>query len=163
MAEQQVQEQMEQMTLQRNKVRSFLKQVHSQLQQLNVSDFGMLEDVFYDAPENLTPNYVDGLRLTKSKRALKVKSSVDTMMKIFVQVNREVVDAQKASYRHAVAKRRLATVSVCKRDGLEERQRERQSKRARREELSTVVRPSLAALEGQASDDEDPFEELDFS
>ena len=159
----QMQQQMEKMTLQRNKVRAYLKDAHSKFQQLNVSEFGMLEDAYYDAPEKPSPNYVDGLRLTKSKKALKVKASVDTMLKLFVQVNREVIDAQKASYRHAVAKRRLSTVTAGREEELQERQRERQAKRARKEKLATVKRPHLAALEGHVSDDEDPFDDPDFS
>ena len=163
MEQQQVQQQMEQMTLQRHKVRKFLKQAYCQLQKLDVSDFGMLEDDYYDAPEKPSPNYVDGLRLAKSKKVLKVKASVDTLMKIFVQVNREVVDGQKASYRHAAAKRRLSAVAVGRQEELGERQLERQAKRARKEKLATVAHPSLAALEGHVSDDDDPFNGPDFS
>jgi len=151
------------MTLQRNRVRSYLKEAHCHLQKLDVSEFGMLEDAYYDAPEKPSPNYVDGLRLTKSKKALKVKASVDALMKAFVQVNREVVDAQKASYRHAVAKRRLSTVTAGREEELGERQLERQAKRARKEKLASVARPSLATLEGRVEDDEDPFGEADFS
>ena len=154
---------MQEMTLQRNRVRSYLKEAHCQLQKLDVSEFGMLEDAYYDAPEKPSPNYVDGLRLAKSEKALKVKASVDTLMKLFVQVNRELVDAQKASYRHAVAKRRLSTVTNGRKEELGERQRERQAKRARKEQLAIVPRLSLAALEGRVSDDEDLFEEPDFS
>ena len=149
---------MKQMAIQR-KHWGGLKQLHAQIQELNVSDFGLLEDAYYDAPDKPTPNYVDGLRLTKSKKALKVKASVDTMLKLFVQVNREVVDAQKANYRHAIAKRRLSTVIAGRKEELGERQQERQAKRARKEKLATVTRPSLATLEGQVSDDEDPFED----
>ena len=149
---------MKQMSIQRRHG-ACLKQLHAQIQELNVTDFGMLEDTYYDAPDKPTPNYVDGIRLTKSKKALKVKASVDTLLKLFVQVNREVVDAQKASYRHAVAKRRLSTVIAGRKEELGERQQERQAKRARKEKLATVTRPSIATLEGQVSDDEDPFED----
>ena len=155
----QVQQQMEKMSLQRDKVRTYLKKVHSDLEALNVSSFGMLEDAYYDAPEKPSPNYVDSLRLTKSKKELKVKASVDTMLKLFVQLNREVVDAQKASYRHAIAKRRLSNVTTARKVDLQERQEERRAKRARMAKLATVERPSVAALEEGVSDDEDPFED----
>jgi hypothetical protein len=158
-----MQKQMEEMTLQRHRVRVFLKKVHSELQKLNTSDFGLLEDRYYDAPERPTPNYVDGLRLTKSKKELKVKGSVDTMLRMLVQVNREVVDAQKATYRHAIAKRRLATVSAGRHEELGERQRERQAKHQRKEKLATVERPSVTELSAAVSDDEDPFEDVDLT
>ena len=99
-----MEQQMQEMTLQRNRVRSYLKEAHCHLQKLDVSEFGMLEDAYYDAPEKPSPNYVDDLRLTKSKKALKVKASVDALMKAFVQGNSEVVNDRKTSYHHGVDK-----------------------------------------------------------
>ena len=45
-----MEQQMKQMTIQRRHG-VCLKQLHAQIQELNVSDFGMLEDAYYDAPD----------------------------------------------------------------------------------------------------------------
>ena len=163
MSEQQMQQQMEQLTLQRQRVRVYLKKVHGELMNLNVTDFGLLEDIYYDAPEKPSPNYVDGLRQVKNKKALKVKASVDDMMKTLVRVSREVIDAQKACYRHSIAKRRLSFVSAGRQEELQERQVERQAKYQRKEKLAKVERPSLTELSEAVSDEEDLFGDPDFS
>lgn len=163
MSEQHMQKQMEQMTLQRHRVRVLLKKVHSELHNLNVNDVGLLEDIYYDAPDKCTPRYVDGLRQVKNKKALKVKASIDVMLLALVNVSREVIDAQKASYRHSVAKRRLSSVTSGRQEELQERQRERKAKHHRKEKLATVDRPSLAALSAEVSVEEDPFGDPDLS
>ena len=163
MTEQKLQQQMEQLTLQRQRVRVYLKKVHGELMNLNVTDFGLLEDAYYDAPDKPSPNYVDGLNHVKYKKAKKVQASVHAMMKDLVRVSREVIDAQKASYRHCVAKRRLSSVSSSRQDELQERQVERQAKHQRKEKLAKVERPSLTELSAAVSDEEDLFGEPDFS
>jgi hypothetical protein len=160
-----VQKQLQDMSVQRNKVRAFLKNAHQGLLSLNLADFGLLEDPLYDVPDKPTDNHVDALRLTKSKKVLKVKAGVDTIQKLLVQLNRDVITAQKAGFRHAMTKRRFIQVSAGRREELVARQLQRQVKRARKDRLSKFERPTLAALEEDsdgAADFDLPGEEPDF-
>lgn len=77
---------------------------------------------------------------------LRVKAGVDTILKLFVQLNRDVVAAQKAGYRHAVSRRRLIRVAAGRNEELLARQQERRVKRVRKEKLAEIERPDLGAL-----------------
>jgi hypothetical protein len=56
------------MSIQRNKVRGFLKSAHNELMNLDITDFGFFEDDLYDVLDKPSNNYVDALRLTKTRK-----------------------------------------------------------------------------------------------
>lgn len=53
------------MSIQRNKVRGFLKSAHNELMNLDITDFGFFEDDLYDVLDKPSNNY---LRLTKTRK-----------------------------------------------------------------------------------------------
>ena len=105
--QQQLQEKFGEMALKKGQQHTLLlKNIVKNINDLDVDDYGVVEDKSFSCPHEVQREYVDKVCIQKDKQFDRIKHRLELLKKMMSKLNRDIKKHQATKYKHLVLKKR---------------------------------------------------------